>query len=152
MGFSDATTFLSYLNKLGMVTFYGPSVMAGFAQLKSMSQKVIEHTRDILFSDNYPYLYTPYKDWTNGYKDWSNQDTLGECTEFYTNKGWRFLQGIETVEGKLWGGCLEVLEFLKATDYWPQKDFWNDKILFFETSEDKPLPNIVGYMLRNYGV
>lgn len=153
MGFSDATTFLTYLNYLGMVTFYGPSVMAGFAQLNYLPDKVIEHTRSILFSDNYPYEYTPYKDWTNGYKDWNNKDTLGECTEFYTNKnGWRFLQGKESVQGKLWGGCIDVLEFMKSTQYWPQNNFWDDKILFFETSEEKPLPNQVGYMLRNYGV
>lgn len=36
MGFSDATTFLAYMSYLGMVTFYGPSVMAGLAQLKSL--------------------------------------------------------------------------------------------------------------------
>lgn len=153
MGFSDATTFLSYLNYLGMVTFYGPSVMAGFAQLKSLPEQVIEHTRSILFSDNYPYIYAPYKDWTNGYKDWNNKETLGECTEFYTNKsGWRFLQGKESVQGKLWGGCIDVLEFMKSTQYWPQNNFWQDKILFFETSEEKPLPSQVGYMLRNYGI
>ncbi|GAG66101.1 unnamed protein product, partial [marine sediment metagenome] len=48
MGFSDATTFLSYLNYLGMITFYGPSVMAGFAQLKHLPSQYIEHIKRIL--------------------------------------------------------------------------------------------------------
>ncbi|AFK86102.1 MULTISPECIES: S66 family peptidase [Thermoanaerobacterium] len=153
MGFSDATTFLTYLNYMGMVTFYGPSVMAGFAQLKSLPLQFTEHIKTVLFSNDYPYSYAPYTEWTNGYKDWSNRDTLGECTEFYSNeKGWVFLQGNKTVEGRLWGGCIEVLEFMKSTAYWPDKDFWNDRILFFETSEEKPLPNQVDYMLRNYGI
>lgn len=152
MGFSDSTAFLSYLNKLGLVTFYGPSVMAGFAQLKSLPIEFQEHLKSFLFNNEIPYSYPTYKKWTNGYKDWSNRSILGECTEFIDNNGWNFLQKGKKVQGKLWGGCIEVLEFLKGTDYWPDKGFWNDKILFFETSEEKPLPDNVGYMLRNYGI
>lgn len=153
MGFSDATTFLSYLNYLGMTTFYGPSIMAGFAQLKNLPPECIDHIKTILFEDNAPYLYKPYKKWTNGYKDWSNKETIGECTELYNNEnGWTFLQGDQTTQGYLWGGCIEVLEFLKSTKYWPCEDFWHDKILIYETSEDKPLPYQVGCMLRNYGI
>lgn len=36
MGYSDSTTFLSYLNQHRMVTSYGPSVMGGFARLKNL--------------------------------------------------------------------------------------------------------------------
>ncbi|WP_230192653.1 hypothetical protein [Paenibacillus sp. CECT 9249] len=54
--------------------------------------------------------------------------------------------------GVIVGGCIEVLEFMKSTAYWPDEAFWNDKVLFFETSEDKPSPMQVGYMLRNYGM
>ena len=153
MGFSDATTFLSYLNYLGMVTFYGPSVMAGFAQLKHLPSKCSGHIKDILFAKHFPYRYAPYVKWTNGYKDWSNKDTVGECTEFFNNEnGWTFLQGKGIAQGRLWGGCIEVLEFIKSTDYWPDKTFWHDKVLFLETSEEKPSPNRVGCMLRNYGI
>ena len=41
---------------------------------------------------------------------------------------------------------------LKGTDYWPDREFWNGRILFFETSEDKPSVDNVTYWLRNYGV
>lgn len=153
MGFSDASTFLSYLNKLGMITFYGPSVMAGLAQIKYLPTEFSEHVRSILFGSKFPYDYSPYSIWTNGYKDWSDKETLGQCTEFFNNeKGWDFLQGNKMTEGRLWGGCMEVLEFIKSTKYWPDEDFWDDKILFFETSEDKPSPIQVGCMLRNYGI
>ncbi len=153
MGFSDATTFISYLNKLGMITFYGPSIMAGLAQIKHLPTEFSDHMRSILFSNEFPYNYKPYFMWTNEYKEWSKKETIGECAEFYNNeKGWIFLQGDKITQGRLWGGCIEVLEFLKSTKYWPEEDFWNDKILFFETSEEKPLPHIVGYMLRNYGI
>lgn len=152
MGFSDATTFLSYINSLGLVTFYGPSIMAGFAQLQALGRDFIEHLDSFLFKNSFPYKYNPYNSYTEGYKDWANLDTLGECLDFYNNEtGFEFIQGRNEVEGFLWGGCIEVLEFLKGTKYWPNSDFWNDKILFLETSEDKPSPDNVGYMLRNYG-
>ncbi|NOU65310.1 LD-carboxypeptidase [Paenibacillus sp. LMG 31461] len=153
MGFSDATTFLTYLNNWGMVTFYGPSVMAGLAQLRSLPNTYTEHLKAILFEEQFPYYYAPYQSWTNGYKDWSQLETLGECQPFMANEnGWTFIQGEAIEQGYLWGGCIEVLEFMKSTIYWPKDDFWQDKILFFETSEEKPSPMQVGYMLRNYGM
>lgn len=153
MGFSDATTFLTYLNQLGMITFYGPSVMAGFAQLENLPKSYINHVKTILFEGIIPYSYRPYEKWVDAYKDWRNKDTIGQCSEFNDNKeGWKFLQGKEITEGRLWGGCIEVLEFLKSTDYWPSKEFWYDKVLFFETSEEKPSPSQVESMLRNYGI
>jgi muramoyltetrapeptide carboxypeptidase LdcA involved in peptidoglycan recycling len=153
MGFSDATTFLTYLNNLGMVTFYGPSVMAGIAQLSHLPEAYTEHLQAILLEEQFPYRYAPYQVWTNGYKDWSQLDTLGECQPFVENEsGWTFIQGEAIEQGYLWGGCIEVLEFMKSTIYWPKDDFWQDKILFFETSEEKPSPMQVGYMLRNYGM
>lgn len=153
MGFSDATTFLTYFNQLGMVTFYGPSVMAGFAQLQTLPPEFLQHVNSILFSKQYPYTYKPYRKWTNGYQDWGNLETLGQCQEFYDHaSGWRFLQGSKKVVGELWGGCIEVLEFMKATKFWPDPAFWEGKILCFETSEEKPSPRQVGYMLRNYGM
>ncbi len=153
MGFSDATTFLTYLNNWGMVTFYGPSVMAGIAQLSNLPKAYTEHLKAILFEEQFPYRYAPYHEWTNGYKDWSQLETLGECQSFIENEnGWTFIQGDTIVQGYLWGGCIEVLEFMKSTIYWPQDYFWQDKVLFFETSEEKPSPMQVGYMLRNYGM
>ena len=68
------------------------------------------------------------------------------------NKGWDILQGSSKIQGELFGGCIEVLEFMKGTKFWPNDDFWNGKILFLETSEDKPTPEQVKWMLRNYGM
>jgi len=41
---------------------------------------------------------------------------------------------------------------MKGTDFWPEKDFRNNKILFLETSEEKPSVDQVKWMLRNYGM
>ena len=49
------------------------------------------------------------------------------------------------------GGCIEVLEMIKGTKAWPKLKTWENSILFFETSEEKPEPTYVEYWLRNYG-
>ena len=54
--------------------------------------------------------------------------------------------------GELVGGCVEVLEFLKGTRFWPPEDFWEGKVLFLETSEDVPTAVQVKWMVRNYGL
>jgi len=41
---------------------------------------------------------------------------------------------------------------MNGTFAWPHIDFWEDKYLFIETSEDKPTPEEVGFILRNFGV
>lgn len=150
MGFSDATTFLSYLASKGMPVLHGPSIMAGWAQAKGFEPAFKTHVKTFLTDLKCPYAYPRYSQVTQGYKDWSCKETIGECLPFEENEGLSFLQGNETVKGKLWGGNIEVLEFLKGTRFWPKEGFWDDKILFFETSEDKPSPFVVGCMIRNY--
>ena len=66
------------------------------------------------------------------------------------NTGYELLQGTGVVQGRLIGGCMEVLEFAKGTELWPESKYWENSILFFETSEDKPEPNLIKYWLRNY--
>jgi muramoyltetrapeptide carboxypeptidase LdcA involved in peptidoglycan recycling len=47
------------------------------------------------------------------------------------------------------GGCLDVFPMCVGTEIWPGIDDWRDVILFFETSEDKPAPDLVKWTLRN---
>ena len=53
--------------------------------------------------------------------------------------------------GKLLGGCLDGFPIYNATEVWPSLEEWKDKILFLETSEDKPYPDFITYYLRNLG-
>ncbi|HUZ16913.1 MAG TPA: S66 peptidase family protein, partial [Spirochaetia bacterium] len=153
MGYSDTTTILSFANLLGAVTFYGPSVMGGLAQVDNMPPGYLDHITRFLTGVCADYRYSWFESWSDGYPDWVAAATLGQVSNKRENKeGWQWVQGKGVIEGQLWGGCIEVLEFLKGTDYWPDADFWNERILFFETSEDKPPVREVVYMLRNYGL
>lgn len=77
--------------------------------------------------------------------------SIGKITAKHRNGGWHWLQGGHAIRGRLFGGCADVLEFMKDTGFWPEKGFWKGKILFLETSEDKPSPDTVKWWLRNYG-
>ena len=153
MGYSDTTTILSYANLLGLVTFYGPSVMGGLAQIESMPESHRAHLKSMLTGNPVGEPLPVFEKWSDGYPNWSAKATIGQVSSQKTNDtGWVWVQGDGIREGRLWGGCIEVLEFLKGSDYWPKKSFWNKRVLFFETSEDKPPVQEVVYMLRNYGL
>ncbi len=66
------------------------------------------------------------------------------------NSGYELLQGSGVVQGRLIGGCIEVLEFAKGTAIWPEPKDWENSILFFETSEEKSEPGLILRWLRNY--
>ncbi|MBI9012753.1 MAG: LD-carboxypeptidase [Clostridiales bacterium] len=147
MGFSDSTSFLTYLNILGLKTYYGHSVMAGLAQLHHFPNS-LDQVKKYLTTDWEEFEWTCSDEYVDGYKDWFvypsevlDPKANNQCYEVFSNK---------MMKGQLWGGCIEVLEGLKGTKYWPAPEFFDGKILFFETSEEKPTPDQVGYMIRNY--
>jgi muramoyltetrapeptide carboxypeptidase LdcA involved in peptidoglycan recycling len=152
LGFSDTAVLNTYLNQLGLVTFNGPSIMAGFSQWDSLGKSFQKHIKTFLFENHENYKYKPFEAYCNGYPDWSDKSNAGKTEEMIDNSGWNWIQGDHNTHGCLFGGCIEVLEIMKNTKFWPNNNFWNNKILFLETSEDKPTPNQVKYMLKNYGM
>ena len=152
LGYSDTTALHMFLSLNGLVSFYGPSVMAGLSQAGSLPPAFGSHVRKMLFEPESRYAYAPYGEYSEGYPDWGAPENAGKINPPRRSGGWRWLQGEGVVSGELAGGCLEVLEMLKGTDFWPEKSFWKGKILFLETSEDKPPLWYVDQALRNYGM
>ncbi|MHB8710092.1 MAG: S66 peptidase family protein [Minisyncoccota bacterium] len=152
MGYSDTLTLHIFSNLQGLITFYGPSIMAGFSQMDSLPESFKSHVREILFEPKENYEYQPYGTYCNGYPDWANKENLGKVNPMKSDDGWHWLQRNGKVQGELFGGCIEVLEMMKATDFWPPQDFWKGKIFFLETSEEKPSIHYIDHVLRNYGM
>jgi muramoyltetrapeptide carboxypeptidase LdcA involved in peptidoglycan recycling len=149
MGYSDTTITHFACWKSGLGSFYGPSFMAGFAENGGMFPYMVEAVRKTLFSAQPIGELSPNKDgWTVEHLDWipENQTRKRALTP---STGWRWLQGEGTVQGRLIGGCLEVMDWLRGTDFFPPAEDWQDAILFIETSEDMPSPLQVSYMLRS---
>ncbi len=152
LGFSDTTTLLAWGNQQGLVTFHGPSVMAGFSQMDAWPTAAVEHVREILFRPRPALEYPSFPRYSEGYPDWADRENLGRVNPPREDSGWHWLQGRRAIRGRLFGGNIEVLEWLKGTRYWPDDDFWDGTILFLETSEEVPPPLAVTRWLRNYGL
>lgn len=151
LGYSDTSTQLLFAHRLGLVTFNGPAVMAGFAQ-SHWFPAFDQHVRSILFEPTPTYDYAPYPQWVDRFPDWRTSDDPTAVGELRAPSPWRFLNGTKPASGPLVGGCIEVLEFLKGSRYWPAEDWWSDRILFLETSEEEPSIDQVRHWLFNYGV
>ncbi len=152
LGYSDTTTLLTWANEQGLVTFHGPSVMAGFSQLDALPTSAADHIRGILFRPQPSLDYRPFGVYSDGYPDWSVPKNLGRVRPPKQDAGWHWLQGDASVRGRLFGGNIEVLEWLTGTRFWPEEDFWDGAILFLETSEEVPPPLAVKRWLRHYGL
>ncbi len=152
MGFSDTTTLLAALNLRGLITFHGPTVMAGLAENGKPNPEFINHLINFLLEPCHQFVYKPFSYWTDETLDWADIKNLEKNKHYFPQEGWKVIQQGGVAEGTLFGGCLEVLDFLKGTEYWPKRDFWDGKILFLETSEEKPSLASIRRSLRNYGV
>jgi muramoyltetrapeptide carboxypeptidase LdcA involved in peptidoglycan recycling len=151
LGYSDTTVTHLALFEAGLVSFYGPSVMAGFAENAGMFPYTVSSVWRTLFSSDPVGVVEPNRDgWTAEELDWAIPENQEKGRQLNPPEGWRFLQGTGVARGRLVGGCLEVLEFLRGTEVWPGEDAWRGAILFLETSEEAPSPTVLSRALRVY--
>ncbi|TQR15307.1 S66 family peptidase [Psychrobacillus soli] len=150
IGYSDATVTHLFCHKAGISSFYGPAILTDFAENVEVHDYTVKAVKKTLFSNEVIGEIKPAQEWTSERLLWivENKNTQRKMNP---NKGYEVLQGNGVVQGRLIGGCIEVLEFAKGTSLWPDQSYWKDSILFFETSEDTPEPALVEYWLRNYG-
>ena len=151
LGFSDTTSLHLACFAAGLTSFYGPSIMAGFAENGGTHDYTADGVRQALFSTE-PAGLVPVNSegWTAERLDWGNPALHGQRRVLQPADPVRVLQGKGIAQGHLLGGCIEVLEMVKGTAWWPALDAWRGAILFIETSEEAPPPEFLRYWLRNY--
>lgn len=149
MGYSDVTIAHLFCHKAGLSSFYGPAILTDFAENIEMHPYTVKSIQQTLFSNEKIGEIKPAMEWTSEFLEWdiANKDTQ---RKMQPNSAYEVLQGTGVVQGRLIGGCMDVLEFAKSTALWPEESYWDDSILFFETSEEKPKPDLIKYWLRNY--
>lgn len=167
-GFSDTTINHLMFQRLGMNTFYGPNILNDFAEL---GKELLPYTKKIIsgFFEERELNGIPESEfWYEERNDFS-QDAVGTDRKKYLEKrGVEVLQGTGNVSGKLLGGCLESLaecltgercreqaEMIQSYNVFPSLDEWKGKLLFIETSEEKPSPERLRELLtvlKEYGL
>lgn len=151
MGYSDTTTLHFACYKAGLSSFYGPSIMAGFAENKGIFPYMKEAVAKTIFSSNIVGSIPESAEWTVEHLEWENPDNQSKRRRMNPSLGRNLLQGKGIIDGHLLGGCLDVFPMIIGTSIWPSADMFTNAILFLETSEEAPKTDDVQRILRNLG-
>ena len=146
LGYSDITNIHLYLWKLGLISYYGGSVMSQFGMQGAMHEYTIDWIKKALFETELGQMNTS-PTWTDSDFDWADASTLTKHRPLEEAPGleWYNCDNV-SISGRLWGGCLEVLELQFAANnphYLPTFDDFNNIVLYLETSEELPSEGFV---------
>ena len=147
MGYSDVTVLnVAMWEKTGLVTFNGPALMVELAEYPEVFDYTEGYMLRALCSAEPVGEVRPSEWWTEELLDWGEKEDLTRGRTRQASSGWTWLKG-GSAEGVLIGGCLESMQHLRGTPYWPDLE---GAILFLETSEEKPSPATVDGILMDY--
>jgi muramoyltetrapeptide carboxypeptidase LdcA involved in peptidoglycan recycling len=93
---------------------------------------------------------TPAAGWTDRDHDWNVPENLLTEPPQFAGTGWTW-SGSRAVSGKLWGGCIEILDWQLSANRWMLPTSEYSGVLFGETSEEMPTSEEVYRILRNFG-
>lgn len=147
MGYSDITVLnVAIWKETGLVTFNGPARITDFAEYPAPFEYTVESFRRAVCSSEAPGRIPPALAWTEEILSWATKADLERARHLTPADGWRWLRR-GTAEGPLVGGCLESLQHLRGTRFWPDTE---GAVLFLETSEEHPTPATVDGILMDY--
>ena len=140
MGYSNTTINHLMMQRAGIVSFYGPSVMCEFGEYVRMFDYTREAVRRLLFADSAGYVVPSSPSWSDDYVPWDEQNVHIAKRLRPETHGYELLQGSGKVQGQLMGGCVDVFCMAVGTPIWPAPKEWQGALLLLETSEEKPSP------------
>lgn len=150
LGMSDSTVNHFMCLKAGLSSFYSPSLLFGYGENQGIPDFIVKNTKKVLFESAIIGDLPQSDFYIVEQLDFVKQENEARSKRYDCE--WKFLGSVKTVQGRLIGGCLDVLNFINGTSLWPQLSDFEDSILFIETSEDRPTPEQVVYFLRNLAV
>ena len=110
MGYSDTTITHLACYRAGLVSFYGPSIMAGFGENGGLFPYLVDSVRRTLFSAAAPGEMRPNRaGWTVESLDWGDPANQSRPRKLNPPEDWKFLQGQGARRGRLLGGCMKIL-------------------------------------------
>ncbi|MEV0805091.1 S66 peptidase family protein [Micromonospora sp. NPDC050200] len=149
-GYSDNTNILNHLYRLGMVAYHGGSVLVHLGRPGRPHPLTMDSLRAALFTSGW-YDLTPAPEWGDEPGDWRDPTSLAHEPVMFPGEGWRWQGPATVVQGRTWGGNLEILHWLMATDRVPAAVELAGSVLIIETSEELPAAQEVFRIVRNMG-
>jgi muramoyltetrapeptide carboxypeptidase LdcA involved in peptidoglycan recycling len=149
-GYSDNTNLLNQLWRLGVVGFHGGSVMVHLGRGGRSHPVHLSSLRAALFEPGW-YELTPPADWGDEPGDWNDPSLITVEPPMWPHEGWHWVNAGRVVEGRTWGGNLEIISWLLQAGLVPPDDALDGCVLYTETSEELPSATEVYRILRNMG-
>jgi len=150
IGYSDITVLnMAIWTMTGMVTFNGPALMDEIAEYPAPPEYAVRSLQLLLTNPSPPGTIEPATAWTDERLDWLTKADLERGRTYRPSAGWTWLRG-GTAQGVLVGGCLQSLQHLRGTPYFPRPESVSGAILFWEISEQVPSPAWVDGVLQDY--
>ncbi len=153
IGFSDTTNNHLMLNRIGLSTIYGPCFIADIAEL---DKKMLPYTKkyfDKLFKNESKFEIKSSPIWYEDRKEFGVEELGKPRIEHEETHGYETINGSGKQKGKLYGGCIESIydaysgkrhgddnTVFEKYNILPTEEEWKEKILFIESSEEKPSP------------
>lgn len=129
IGYSDVTAILlAIYAQTGIVTYYGPALVASFGELPPFVDYTYKYFEEIIMGGTkIPHIFDVPEYWTDEYINWELQDRSKENRE---NKIITVFEGV--VRGRIIGGNLNTIQGIWGSKYMPE--IRNGDILFIEDS------------------
>lgn len=163
IGYSDSTVNHLMFYRLGLKTFYGHNILCDIAELDKEMLPYTKNSFKWLFDNKTKFEIKPSAYWYEERNDFSKK-ALNIPREKHINiTKYEFLNEKKSFEGYLWGGCIETIysgldeeknkeeaEIFKKYNLILKPNELYDKVLFLETSEEKPSPQLLKKMLLKF--
>lgn len=154
-GFSDTTVNHLMFYKLGLTTYYGPNFICDLGEIANEMLPYTKRAFEGYFAGQEMRTITSSPLWYEERRDFSRSAVGTERSAHREERGYEILQGKGSFRGRLLGGCLESFyDILSGTRYedeaavceryalFPDQEEWKGKVLFLETCEEKPEPEL----------
>lgn len=150
LGYSDNTNILSWLWGLGVRGYYGGSTAVHLGPGPAVDDVHLRSLRAALLDGGTVEITEPGESEDVG-RRWADPRALSEYGERVATEEWTWSGPRVRVEGRTWGGCLEVIDQLALADRLPTAYDLRGGILLLETSEERPSASWVARWVRGLG-
>lgn len=149
-GISDNTNLHIYLWNLGIQSFYAGQIVPDLMSGGEIGEYTYKHLERAFFQDSLGKVKAS-EEFTDEFVD-IEADEITDDRKRYENEGWEFWNFDGPVEGRLFGGCFEIMDFQMATQkYLPDQEELEGTVLALETSEEAPSETTVKRWLMCLG-
>ena len=149
-GYSDNTNLHHLLWGLGVPSYYGGSTQVHLGAGPQVDDIHLQSLRAALLVGGEIELTDPGVSEDYGV-EWEDPRSLTEFGVREPTDPWTWAGPMKSVEGRTWGGCIEVIDQIAIAGRMPETEDLNGKILLFETSEEVPPAIMVKRSLRSLG-